>query len=70
MERIGFFVLAALAIIAIGWYAARQSRVRGEKQVLKEQVQTWEDEGGNVPEVSAAGARTNPSRTDSSRRGA
>ncbi len=70
MEKIWLLVLAPLAIIAIAWYAARHSRVRGEKQVLKEQVQTWEDEGGNVPEVPAAGARTGQSRTGSSRPGA
>ena len=63
MERISLFALAAIAFIAIAWYAARQSRVLGDKQMLKEQVQTWEDEGGNVPEVPAVGTRPDPSRS-------
>ena len=65
MERIWVFVLGGLAIIAVAWYAARLSRVRVEKQVLKEQVQTWEDEGGNVPEVPAVGTRPDQSRSGS-----
>jgi hypothetical protein len=51
MKEIWMFLLAALAIIAIAWYLARRARKHGEKRILKEQVQTWEDEGGNVPEV-------------------
>lgn len=38
MTKIGLFVLAALAMIAIGWIASRQSSVRKEKEGLKEQV--------------------------------
>lgn len=51
MKEILVFLMAALAIVAIAWYMGRRSRARGEKRILKEQVQTWEDEGGNVPEV-------------------
>jgi hypothetical protein len=70
MEKIWLFLLAAVAILAIAWYSTRQARKRVEKEALKEQVQTWEDEGGNVPEVPPVSPRPDPSRNDSSIRGA
>ncbi|HEX7811392.1 MAG TPA: hypothetical protein VF460_05745 [Burkholderiales bacterium] len=66
MDGVWIFLLAALAVIAIAWYLARRARARVEKQVLKEQVQTWEDEGGNVPEVPTVSPRPAASRSDSS----
>ncbi|HYJ18557.1 MAG TPA: hypothetical protein VEW72_05240 [Burkholderiales bacterium] len=58
MKEIVLFLLAAAAILVMAWYLARRSRYRGEKRVLREQVQTWEDEGGNVPDVPTVGPRT------------
>ena len=58
MVKIGMFFLVGLALIAIGRIASRQSSVRKEKESLKEQVQTWEDEGGNVAGVPTPSART------------
>jgi hypothetical protein len=70
MTKIGLFILAGLAIVAIGWIASRTSSVREEKEGLKKQVQTWEDEGGNVSGVTTPGARINKSNVESSGRSA
>jgi len=67
MEKIWVFLLAGLAIIAVAWYLAWRSRLQGEKQALKEQVQTWEDEGGNVPDVPTVNPRPGALRSGSSR---
>jgi len=40
---------AAVATAAFAWLRAR--RLRNEKRVLKEEIKTWEGEGGNVPEI-------------------
>jgi hypothetical protein len=65
VETHWILLAAGLAGIAIAvWYAQGRSRRRIEKQALKQQVQTWEDEGGNVPEVPTVSPRP-----DSSRRG-
>lgn len=60
MKELWLFLFAALAIIAVAWYTMRRARRRGEKQVLKEQVQTWEDEGGNVPDVPVVDPERKP----------
>jgi hypothetical protein len=46
-------VLILLLVAAIVWAALawRHYRRRNERVQMKEQVQTWENEGGNVPEV-------------------
>lgn len=65
MEIHWIWLVAGLAGVAVAaWYVQARSRRSGEKQVLKEQVQTWEDEGGNVPDVPTVSPRP-----DSSRRG-
>lgn len=70
MREIWMFLLAALAIVAVAWYTARRARMRGEKRVLKEQVQTWEEEGGNIPEVPTVNPHPTRPPADSSGRGA
>lgn len=65
MEIHWIWIVAGLAGVAIAaWYVHARSHRSVEKQVLKEQVQTWEDEGGNVPDVPTVSPRP-----DSSRRG-
>jgi hypothetical protein len=51
METLWVLLLLGLAGVAIVWAWSRQGRSKGEKRELKELVQTWEDEGGNVPDV-------------------
>jgi hypothetical protein len=46
--------ISAGAILGI---AARQLRRRKDRRELKEDLQRWEDEGGNVPEVRTESAR-------------
>lgn len=62
METLWMFLPAGLVGIAIAWYLLRKSHARGEKRVLKEQVQAWEDEGGNVPDVPTVRPRRGSSR--------
>ncbi len=45
------FLLVGLVGFAIARFALRASRRRSAERELKQQVQTWEDEGGNVPDV-------------------
>jgi hypothetical protein len=47
--------LALLAGFAIAWFMLGESRKRGDRGQLKDQVHTWEDEGGNVPDVQTVG---------------
>jgi len=70
MENMWLFLPAAAALVAISWYVMRRPPRHGEKQALKEQVQTWEDEGGNVPEVPTVSPRSGEGRTGSTGHGA
>jgi hypothetical protein len=47
--------LVLLAGFAITWFMLGESRRRGDRGQLKQQVHTWEDEGGNVPDVQTVG---------------
>jgi len=51
MEALWALLLLALAGVVVAWAVLRKSNRKGEKRELKEQVQAWEDEGGNVPDV-------------------
>jgi hypothetical protein len=62
------FLLAGLLGFAIARLALRMSRRRGSRQELTEQVQTWEEEGGNVPDVPTVTPRVESSRFEPSRR--
>ena len=44
-------LLAGFAGIALTWFTLRESRRHDARRELTEQVQTWEDEGGSVPDV-------------------
>ena len=44
-------LLAGFAGFALAWFTLRGSRKHGAKRELTEQVHTWEEEGGNVPDV-------------------
>ncbi len=70
MDNKWLFLLAVAALVAISWYAMRRPPRHAEKPVLKEQVQTWEDEGGNVPEVPTVSPRPGEGRTGSTGHGA
>ncbi len=45
------FLLMGLVGFAFARFALRASQMRSANQELKEQVQTWEGEGGNVADV-------------------
>ena len=51
MQPIWIILLLGSCAVAVVWFVLRQSRKTSEKRELREQVQTWEDEGGNVPDV-------------------
>jgi hypothetical protein len=57
MEAIWSLLLIGVAGAALGWLVLRQSRRRNARQELREQVQTWEDEGGNIPDVPTVAPR-------------
>jgi hypothetical protein len=55
--------LGAAVVALIAWQVLRSGRGQAaHHKELKEQVQTWEDEGGNVPEVPTPSPRTQPQR--------
>ena len=56
------WVIGAAVIALIAWQVLRKNRGHAAHRELKEQVQTWEDEGGNVPEVPTPGPNTRPQR--------
>lgn len=60
------FLLAGFLGFAIR-LALRTSRRRGARQELTEQVQTWEEEGGNVPDVPTVNPQVESSRFHPSR---
>jgi hypothetical protein len=45
--------------LAVGSMAASEVRRRRDKKALKEEVRTWEDEGGRIPGATLA-AETTP----------
>ena len=51
MQKTWLVLLAGIAGFAITWFRLGDARRRGDRGQLKEQVQTWEHEGGNVPDV-------------------
>lgn len=51
MQKSWLVLLAGFAGFAITRFMLSDERRHGERWHLKEQVQTWEDEGGNVPDV-------------------
>jgi hypothetical protein len=53
-------IVAAGVAAAIAWYAWRARRRHDTRRELKAQVQTWEDEGGNVPDVPTVAPRVPP----------
>jgi hypothetical protein len=53
-------VLAGLAGIGLGWIVLNKARRKSDKPDLREQVQTWEDEGGSVPDVPTVTPRVHP----------
>lgn len=60
--------LVGLVGFAIVRFTQRESHGRGAKGELMKQIQTWEDEGGNVPDVPRVGPRADSSRFELSRR--
>jgi hypothetical protein len=48
--------LGVLAGVLVGYFV-RELRRRKEKRDLKQDVQRWEDEGGNVPDVRTVSPR-------------
>ena len=62
MEMTWMTVAGAAVVAAIAWYAWSRTRRHTARKELKEQVQTWEDEGGNVPEVPTVSPRIEPPR--------
>jgi hypothetical protein len=51
MQTTRLALLAGLAGFAMTWFLLGDARRRGDRWQLKDQVHTWEDEGGNVPDV-------------------
>ena len=51
MHKTWLALKAGFAGFAITWLMLGDARRRRDKRQLKAQVQTWEDEGGNVPDV-------------------
>ena len=60
MDKAWLVAVAAIVIAAIGWYVFSRGRRHNDRRELKEQVQAWEDEGGNVPEVPTVSPRAPP----------
>lgn len=58
MEALWVVLALGVAAIVVAWALLRKAHRRGEKRELRSQVQTWEDEGGNVPDVPTPGAGT------------
>jgi hypothetical protein len=61
-------LLVGLVGFAIVRFTQRESHRRGAKGELMKQIQTWEDEGGNVPNVPTVSPRADSSRFELSRR--
>jgi len=51
MHRLGLLALSFGATAAVAFMAGRKRRRRDERRTLKQEVQKWEGEGGNVPQV-------------------
>ena len=53
------YVILGLGVLAGGLlgYFARELRRRKDKRDLKQDVQRWENEGGNVPDVGTVSPR-------------
>ena len=60
MEAIWPVLLLGLAGAVIAWAVLRRSQRKSARRELREQVQTWEDEGGNVPDVPTVTPRPQP----------
>lgn len=63
IEKSRLTLVLGLVALGVACLAGREMRVRRDKRQLKEQVQTWEDEGGNVPDVPTASPRIEPPTT-------
>jgi hypothetical protein len=61
------FLVAVFVGLAMARLALRSSRRRGAKQEMTEQVHTWEEEGGNMPDVPTVTPRLESLRESSSR---
>jgi len=61
-------LLVGLVGFAIVRFTQRESHGRSAKGELIKQIQTWEDEGGNVPDVPTVGPRADSLRFELSRR--
>ena len=61
-------LLAVFVGFAMARLALRSSRRCGAKQELTEQVHTWEEEGGSVPDVPTVTLRMESSRFEPSSR--
>lgn len=59
MRKLLLIVMAGVAGFALTSNAISETRRRrrGNRPQLKGQVQAWENEGGNVPEVASAQAK-------------
>ena len=55
---------AGLAGFAITWLMLGDARRRRDTRQLKAQVQTWEAEGGNVPDVHTVSPNRNAARRE------
>ncbi len=57
MRKLLLIVMAGVAGFALTTNALSdaRNRRRGARAQVKDQVQTWENEGGNVPEVASVG---------------
>jgi hypothetical protein len=51
MQKTWLVLMAGFAGFAATWFMRGDARKHGDRLQLKEQVQAWEDEGGNVPDV-------------------
>lgn len=56
MEALWTVLALGLAGVVFAWVMLRKAHRKGERRELKAQVQTWEDEGGNVPDVPTPNA--------------
>jgi hypothetical protein len=67
MDATWIAVIGAAVVALIAWNALRARRRGKDRRELKEQVQTWEDEGGNVPEVPTVGPAPGASKRNGGR---
>ena len=51
MQKTWLVLLAGFTGFALTWFMRGDARTRGERAQLKNHLQAWEDEGGNVPDV-------------------